>query len=151
MYKKSIHSRLKEKKVNKEYFTGKSTIKEVSPYLKSQEQNIYHVSFFNGAKTKIHIHDAGQILIPTRGDGILEIFKKKSPGKNRFMIKKIKTIKLKVGEIAYIPPKNLHSHGALGKALFSHIAINAFPKKKIESKTMWFESDFRNKVTKRLD
>ena len=151
MYKQSIHSKLKIKKVNKEYFTAKSTIKEVSPYIKSKEQNIYHVSFFNGAKTKIHSHNAGQILIPTKGDGILEIFVKKSSGNDRFLIKKTKTIRLNLGDIAYIPPKNLHSHGSLGKAVFSHIAINSFPKKNIEPKTTWFESDFKNKVTKRLD
>lgn len=151
MYNQNIHSKLKEKKVKKDFFTGKSIIKEVSPYIKSQEQNIYHVLFFNGSRTKIHYHDAGQILIPTKGRGILEIFDKKSTGKNKFEIKKIKTIKLKTGDISYIPPRTLHCHGSIGKTDFSHIAINAFPKKNTEPKTIWFESDFKNNVTRRID
>ena len=33
---------------------------------------------------------------------------------------------------------------------FSHIAINSFPKNRIEPKTIWYESDFKTSVTKRL-
>lgn len=147
MLKQNIHRNLREKKVKKYFFTGKATIKEISSYIKSQEQDIYHVSFFNGSKTKIHYHDAGQTLIVTKGSGVLEIFKKKTKGTNSFLIKKTSSTNIRMGDIAYIPPNCLHSHGASTKKLFSHIAINSFPKKNTHPKTVWCESDFKHKVT----
>ena len=45
----------------------------------------------------------------------------------------------------------LHTHGSIDKKTsFSHIAINSFPRKNKESKTIWYDSDFKEKVTKIL-
>ena len=68
-----------------------------------------------------------------------------------FKIKKTKSVTLKIGDCVYVPAKKLHSHGSTNKkADFSHIAINSFPKNNVEPKTIWYESDFKSYVTKRL-
>ena len=64
---------------------------------------------------------------------------------------KTKSVTLKIGDCVYVPAKKLHSHGSTNKkADFSHIAINSFPKNNVEPKTIWYESDFKSHVTKRL-
>jgi len=90
-------------------------------------------------------------LIVTKGRGNLVYFKKTSKGRSKFKIKKLKEIKLKIGDIAYIPPKKLHMHGSIStNQNFSHIAINSSPIKNLEPKTTWFESDFKSNVSKML-
>ena len=50
-------------------------------------------------------------------------------------------------DCVHIPAMMLHTHGSVSKKInFSHIAINTFPKRKIEPKTVWYESDFNNKA-----
>ncbi|MDX1596158.1 MAG: cupin, partial [Nitrosopumilaceae archaeon] len=62
-----------------------------------------------------------------------------------------KTIKLKKGDIVYIPAKNLHTHGSIDKKnTFSHIAINILPSKKSKYTTDWYESNFKSIVTKKI-
>ena len=66
-----------------------------------------------------------------------------------FKIKKTERISLNEGDIVHIPAKTLHTHGSIDKNKeFSHIAINILPKKNSIYKTIWYESDFKNKVTK---
>ena len=58
---------------------------------------------------------------------------------------------MKTGDCVHIPAQKLHSHGSINKKVdFSHIAINSFPKNNVEPKTIWYESDFKSRVTKRL-
>ena len=148
MIKDNLKSGGKIRVVNPEFFTGPVKIKEFSNTISAQEQKIYHVNFKNGAKTKIHFHDGGQLLIVTRGKGSLEFFKKFGNGKSKFKIKSIIKLSLKEGDVAYIPSKYFHAHGSIYKRqIFSHFAINSFPKKNKEPTTWWFESDFKNKVT----
>ena len=114
-------------------------------------EKIYHVTFKQKSKTKLHFHDGGQTLIVTKGKGSLTFYRRYGIDKNNFKIKKTKTIPLKVGDCVFIHPKKLHSHGSINKKNdFSHIAINSFPKNRIEPKTIWYESDFKTSVTKRL-
>ena len=61
--KTSIHAKTKEIRVNPDYFTGKAHLQELTSLIKSQEQKIFHVTFKNGARTKLHTHTGGQILI----------------------------------------------------------------------------------------
>lgn len=122
-------------------------MKEIAPVIKSKEQNVYHV-IFNGAKTKLHQHSGGQVLIVTKGKGTLETYNKTSGGKTRFAIKKIQETKLGVGDIVYIPANRLHVHGSIdSKTGFSHVALNSYYKNK-PPKTTWYESDFKTVVTK---
>ncbi len=82
---------------------------------------------------------------------MLAFYKQIGKGRSNFKIKKIKTTPLKVGDIAYIPAKVLHTHGSTNKKQdFSHIAINSSPIKNKEPKTTWFESDFKSKVSEIL-
>jgi len=141
----------KIEKKNPNWFIGKPGLTEISTHLKAKESKIYLVKFPNGARTKLHSHTGGQLLIVTKGKGSLELFKKIGKGNSKFKIKKQEKTKLKSGSIAYIPPKILHTHGSVKKnQLFSHIAINFFPQKNSVPKTTWYESDFIHNVTKKL-
>ena len=149
MKKYSIHDKTKQLKVNPDYFTGKVILKEISSIVKSKEQKIYHVTFKNGARTKIHNHSGGQILIVTNGRGSLQLYSKSGNNKSKFQIKKTDKTNLHEGDIVYIPAKKLHTHGSIDKKkVFSHIAINAKPSINQEVKTIWYESDFKTKVIK---
>jgi len=117
---------------------------EISSIINSKEQHIYHVYFEYGAKTKVHTHNGNQILIVTKGRGVLETFSKKGDKKDYFGIKRTQKISLNLGDVAHIPKGTLHTHGSADKKrLFSHIAINIIPAKNKEYKTVWYESDFK--------
>jgi len=151
MTKTNIHGNSDQRKVNPNWFTGKVWMKILSNKIKSKEQDIYHVHFQNGARTKLHSHNGSQILIVTEGNGSLEIFRSYGSSKNHFKIKKTETTKLTSGDIVYIPAKILHTHGSISKKKqFSHIAINILPTKKAIYKTDWYESDFRSEVTEKI-
>ena len=126
-------------------------MQELTSLVKSKEQKIFHVSFKNGARTKIHNHNGGQILIVTKGKGSLQWYSKLGKNKSKFQIKKTEKVNLLEGDIVYTPAKKLHTHGSIDKKrVFSHIAINANPSISKSAKTTWFESDFKSKVTKVL-
>ena len=141
----------KNVKANPDYFTGPVLMHEITGKVKSKEQKIFHVTFKNGARTKVHNHNGGQILIVTQGRGSLQMYSKSGNSKSNFRIKKGEKTNLLEGDIVYIPAKKLHTHGSIDKKkVFSHIAINANPSAKISAKTTWYESDFKTKVTKIL-
>ena len=149
MNKSNINGHADKRKVNPEWFTDKTWMKVLSEKIKSKDQDIYHVHFENGSKTKLHFHNGNQVLIAIKGKGSLEIFKKYGSKKTEFKIKKIDRISLNEGDIVHIPAKTLHTHGSTDKKKeFSHIAINILPKKNAIYKTTWYESNFKNKVTK---
>ena len=139
----------KKAKIN--YFTGKISAKDISAKIKPSTEKIYHVTFKRGARTKLHFHDAGQTLIVTKGKGSLVMYKKIGTGMKNFKIKKLESTILNKGDCVYIPAKRLHTHGSVNKKEnFAHVAINSFPKKNIEPKTIWFESDFKSEVIEKL-
>lgn len=150
MRKSNIYSPGDKRKINPDWFTDKVHMKDISSKIKSKEQDIYHVYFENGAKTKMHLHNGNQILIITKGIGNLEIFRKYGAKNTDFKIKRIEKISLKEGDIVHIPSNTLHTHGSSEKKTFSHIAINILPSKNSEYKTTWYESDFKTKVTKKI-
>ena len=148
---KTSLTQVKTKKADSVYFTGITVMKEITSKIKSNDEKLYHVTFKNGSRTKLHYHTGGQTLIVTEGNGSLQVFRKKSKTKNSlFGIKLIKTDSLKKGDIVYIPANTLHTHGSVSKKLFSHFAINAYMPSKKEPKTIWFESDFNSKAIKKL-
>ncbi|MDX1596780.1 MAG: cupin domain-containing protein [Nitrosopumilaceae archaeon] len=151
MEKSNIYGSGDKRAVNPNWFTGKTWMKVLSKKIKSKEQDIYHVHFEKGSRTKLHSHNGSQILIATQGNGSLELFRKYGNKQENFKIKKIKTIKLKKGDIVYIPAKNLHTHGSIDKKnTFSHIAINILPSKKSRYTTDWYESNFKSTVTEKI-
>ncbi len=149
MNKSNIKGSNDRRDVNSEWFTGKTWMKVLSEKIKSKDQDIYHVHFEKGSKTKLHFHNGNQVLMAVNGKGSLEIFKKYGTKKSEFKIKKTERISLNEGDIVHIPAKTLHTHGSIDKNKeFSHIAINILPKKNSIYKTIWYESDFKSKVTK---
>jgi len=148
MEKTSIFGKNDQRKVNPDWFTDKTWMKILSEKIKSKDQDIYHVHFEKGSRTKLHQHNGNQVLIGIKGKGSLEIFKKYGTSKLKFKIKKIERISLNQGDIVYIPAKTLHTHGSINKKEFSHIAINILPKKNSTYKTEWYESNFKSLVTK---
>jgi len=126
------------------YFVGSVVLHDISRIIKSSEQKIYLVTFKNGAKTKLHYHEAGQTLIVNKGSGILVTYKKIGTTKSGLKIRQVSKISLKKDDIAYIPKHTLHMHGSTNqKQKFSHIAINSHTSKGMEAKTIWFDSDLK--------
>jgi len=149
MNKSNIHGTNDKRNVNPNWFTNKTWMKVLSEKIKSVDQDIYHVHFEKGSRTKLHLHDGNQVLIVTNGKGNLEIFKRYGSSKTNFKIKKTETIKLNEGDIVHIPAKTLHTHGSTDKKKeFAHIAINILAKKNASYKTTWYESDFKTNVSK---
>ena len=126
------------KKVKKDYFAGPVTLREISRITKPTEHDIYHVTFKKSARTKLHFHTGGQMLIVTKGNGSLVYYKKTSNGISKFKISKTKTINLVSGDVV---KKN---------AIFSHIAVNFYSKKNEKPRTIWYESDLRSNVISKI-
>jgi len=148
MKKSNINGSTDKREVNPEWFTGKTWMKVLSDKIQTKDQDIYHVHFEKGSRTKLHFHNGNQVLMAVKGKGSLEIFKKYGSKKADFKIKKIEKIILNEGDIVHIPAKTLHTHGSTDrKKEFSHIAINILAKKNSMYKTTWFESNFKNNVT----
>ena len=139
------------KKVKTDYFTGPIELHEISGITKPNEHDMYHVIFKKSARTKLHFHTGGQLLIVTRGSGSLVYYKKISRGVTKFKISKTKMIKLSSGDVVYIPPKILHTHGSNRiNSVFSHLAVNFYSKNNKKPKTVWYESDLRSKVISKI-
>ena len=139
------------KKVKSDYFTGPVTLRDISGITKPTEHDIYHVMFKKSARTKLHSHTGGQMLIVSKGRGSLVYYKKTSNGISKFKISKTKTINLTSGDVVYIPAKILHTHGSTRKnSVFSHLAVNFYSKNQ-KSITIWYESDLRSNVTSKID
>ena len=148
MKKANIFGSGDKREINLNWFTGKTWMKVVSEKIKTIDQDIYHVHFEKGSRTKLHVHNGNQVLIGVKGKGSLEIFKRTGTAKTSFKIKKTKRLSLNEGDIVHIPAGTLHTHGSIDKKKeFSHIAINILPRKKATYKTVWYESDFKAKVS----
>jgi quercetin dioxygenase-like cupin family protein len=144
----------KTKNVNSSYFTGSVVIKEVLGEGNSGEQEMYHVTFHNGALTTAHYHESDQILIATNGEGVVGLMKEGiSIGKSQVDNNSI--FFLKEGDTVCIPAYKLHFHGAIRGKNFSHIAIMKMYKSNKEQEraiTKWqydlMRQDIRNKEEK---
>ena len=139
------------KKVKSDYFTGPVELHEISGITKPNEHDMYHVIFKKSSRTKLHFHTGGQLLIVTKGNGSLVYYRKIGRGASKFKIVKTKMINLNSGDVVYIPPKILHTHGSVKKnAIFSHIAVNFYSKKNEKPRTVWYESDLRSNVISKI-
>lgn len=148
MDKANIYSGGNQRKINPDWFTGKTRMKEIGDVLQIAGQKMYHVYFESGSRTKLHQHNGNQILIVTEGEGSLESFKKTSRGRDGFGIKRVGRTPLRMGDVAYVQARTLHTHGSTNQErTFSHIAINILPGRSAEYRTSWYESDFESRVT----
>lgn len=146
--KSNIGGRNNLREINPAWFTGKTWIKSMSDTIGTAGQDIYHVHFEVGSRTKLHSHDGDQILIVTCGKGSLVLFEADDMSqKDDFQIKKTKTIGLAKGDMVNIPKGVLHTHGSTDPTeTFSHVAVNILPRKNAKYKTTWYESDLKSRV-----
>ncbi|MFZ0184885.1 MAG: cupin domain-containing protein [Nitrosotalea sp.] len=129
-------------KSKKRYFVGNAWLNDISVKLKIKGEKVYLANFNNGARTKVHYHQGGQVLVVTKGKGMLVIYKKTSIKKETVRIQKSSQENLEEGDVAFIPKNVLHWHGALQGKNFTHIAFNIFTDNAKEAQTIWYESDF---------
>ena len=128
--------------MNPRWFTGQTWAKEISSDIGADKQDIYHVHFERGARTKLHRHNGSQILIVTEGRGSLVTYDadQDQEGGN-FEITVGKTTPLTSGDVVFIPAQILHTHGSVDdSATFSHIAINNHPCGIGEYVTEWYNT-----------
>jgi quercetin dioxygenase-like cupin family protein len=144
-------------------FIGNFEIRRIFSESDSKEQEMYHVTFKDGAMTKIHTHESEQILIATNsssdsssdiGRGFVVIIEKGGNtttagyDNSRFSISK--TIFLdKIGDTVCIPPNVLHCHGSTQEGVdFSHIAIRRSTlDNKQQAKSLWeYDTEEMKKV-----
>lgn len=133
MQKYNIYT-AKEKNVNSNYFTGKVIIREVIGEVNSAEQEVYHVTFYNGALTTLHYHESDQILIATKGRGVVGMVKGSRILKSEVDVNSITF--LNEGDTVCIPANIIHFHGALNGEDLSHIAIMKMYKLNRDEKSM---------------
>jgi quercetin dioxygenase-like cupin family protein len=150
-------------------FIGNFQIKRIFNESDSKEQEMYHVTFKNGAMTKIHTHESEQILIATTsssansnnhskvGRGFVVIIEKdeNTAGNDDREFYIGKTIFLdKIGDTVCIPSNVLHCHGSANKQQdFSHIAIRRSTlDSRQQAKTLWeYDIKAMNKVMGVMD
>jgi len=129
-------------KSKKRYFVGDAWLNDISDKIQIKGEKVYLANFNNGARTKVHYHQGGQILVVTKGKGMLVIYKKTSIKKEIVKIQKLSQTNLEEGDVAFIPKNVLHWHGALMGKNLVHIAFNIFTEKAKEAQTIWYDSDF---------
>lgn len=130
------------------YFVGDVILHDISKDIGMTDQKVYYAAFKNGARTKMHFHEGSQTLVVTHGTGLLVTFRKKGLRGRKVKIAQEARLNLKSGDVAYIPKRTLHLHGAKGGKDFGHVAFNGFSSNGREAKTMWYDSDFRSYATK---
>ncbi len=135
-------------KSKKRYFVGDAWLSDISVKLNIKGEKAYLANFNNGARTKVHYHQGGQILVVTKGTGMLVIYKKANIKKDKVKIKKLSQSSLTVGDVVFIPKNTFHWHGAIKGKHLSHIALNIFTEKAKEAQTIWYESDFKSYAVK---
>ena len=141
MHKKNIYT-TDEKQSDPDFylnkFIGNFEIRRIFSEQDSQEQEMYHVTFKDGAMTKIHTHESEQMLIATTnspehtplqdvGKGFVILIEKSKASATyndpEFNISKPIFLD-RVGDTVCIPQNVLHCHGSRSKDQdFSHIAI----------------------------
>lgn len=90
-------------------FTGPVTMRPIIGKELNGDLIIAQVNFGPGVRNKFHSHSSEQILIVTKGKGIVATEKEQ------------KTVV--VGDIIFIPPGEKHWHGAAEGYKFSHLYI----------------------------
>lgn len=151
MNKSNIHGGEDKREVNPDWFTARTWMKVLSEKIESKEQDIYHVHFEDGSRTKLHAHNGPQVLIVTGGSGSLEIFRRSGIGTDSFGIEMVQRVNLREGDIVRIPKHTLHTHGSTDREeAFSHIAMNVLPGNGDKYETEWYESDFVSSVSGRI-
>ena len=90
-------------------FTGPVTMQPIIGKELNGDLIIAQVNFGPGVRNKFHSHSFEQILIVTKGKGIVATEKEQ--------------LNVSLGDVVLIPPGEKHWHGAAEGAKFSHLYI----------------------------
>lgn len=110
------------KKITNENFTGTAYLQMLIEADSLNPVSVGNVTFVPGARSKWHLHPAGQILLVTDGVGYYQ-----EKGQPKKILRKGDTIKC--------PPNIPHWHGASADTAFVQIAITGREK----GETVWLE------------
>jgi quercetin dioxygenase-like cupin family protein len=114
------------------YFDGRVEIKKMVTDATSKEVEAYVVTFFAGARTKLHYHETDQILIATAGKGVVAIQSKVEMQDGTAKISMEEYV-LEEGGFVCVPAYVWHWHGAQKGTDFAHMQV------KKPGKTAWLE------------
>lgn len=98
-----------KEELNTPLFTG--TVSKRSPVKESTTHSVDYISFGKGVRNKLHSHSSDQVLIVTKGKGIVATETEK--------------VDLKEGDIVLSPAGEKHWHGAAPESEMTHISITA--------------------------
>lgn len=112
----------KGEKINNDNFTGTAWLNNLVDADSINQHAVGSVTFEPGARTKWHIHPAGQIILALDGVGYYQ-----EKGKEKIIIRK--------GEVVKCPADIPHWHGASADTAFVQVAITGREK----GETVWLE------------
>ncbi len=112
----------KGEKITNDNFTGTAYLQPLIAADSLNATAVGNVTFEPGARSKWHVHPAGQILLVTNGVGYYQ---------EKGQLKKI----LRKGDVIKCPPNIAHWHGASADTAFVQIAITGREK----GETVWLE------------
>ncbi|HLD25016.1 MAG TPA: cupin domain-containing protein [Patescibacteria group bacterium] len=102
-------SAVKKQHISAPLFTG--PVVRQSPVVDNEgsDLSIDYVHFPKGIRNKFHTHSNDQVLIVTKGKGIVA--------------NKTEQQTIKVGDVAWIPAGETHWHGATDDSEFTHVSV----------------------------
>jgi quercetin dioxygenase-like cupin family protein len=112
----------KGKKITNDNFKGTAYLQMLVMADSANKTTVGNVTFEPGARTKWHLHPAGQILLVTNGVGYYQ---------EKGQAKKI----LRKGDVIKCPPNIVHWHGASADTSFIQLAITGGEK----GETVWMD------------
>ena len=101
--------KVKKQKLGPPLFTGNVVRQSPVTDDEGSQLSIDYVHFPEGVRNNFHRHSNDQVLIITRGEGIIATRKKQ--------------VKVKKGDVVWLPAGEEHRHGAAPKSGFSHISV----------------------------
>lgn len=100
---------VKKQNLGEPLFTGKVTRQSPVTDNEGSDLSIDYVNFPRGVRNKFHKHSNDQVLIVTKGEGVVATRNKK--------------VKVKKGDVVWAPAGEEHWHGAVSDSDFTHISV----------------------------
>ncbi|MCI0562071.1 MAG: hypothetical protein MN733_26585 [Nitrososphaera sp.] len=116
------------------YFEGTVEIRKMITEPLTRDFETFLVTFFDGARTKLHYHETDQVLLAKEGSGVVALqtgVKMDNDTSATIMMDEVHS--LREGDFVCIPALKWHWHGASKGSRFSHLQI------KKPGKTIWVE------------
>lgn len=117
-----------------QYFDGKVEIRKMITETLTRDFEAFIVTFFEGARTKLHYHETDQVLVATEGRGVVAMQTEvRMDSDNSATIKMDELHDMEEGDFVCVQAYKWHWHGAAKGERFSHMQI------KRPGKTVWVE------------